>query len=638
MHYDDFQQKAINYINEGFSVIVSAPTGAGKTVIAEHVINDCLAKDLKAIYTAPIKALSNQKFRDFQEHFGDKIGILTGDVSINPLAPILIMTTEIFRNKILGEVSSLDGYSWIIFDEVHYLDNYERGTVWEESIMFLPEHMKILALSATIPNINELVGWIESVHKKPVRIVKEDNRPVPLHFIFQHEDRIINNIHDLRFPKRRRGDRHRKNFRDNFRTKPNKLGTMIRELENNKRLPCIFFVFGRRRCEYLAEELQGVSFTAEHEKKEILRLYDDLCERFDLKDEKSASEMRPIIERGIAYHHAGMLPTLKEVVERLFTSKLIKIIFTTETFALGINMPARTVVFDELRKFYGDRFANLKTRDFYQMAGRAGRRGIDTEGFVYSRINPLDVDYPELKRMIYGEPEKVCSRFNASYATILNLYDKHSENLYDIYPRSFHYFQERQNSHKRAVDFMRRKVEILKDLSYIKNGALTQKGRFASKVYGYELALSELHEEGILDHLPAVDLGILFIALIYEPRKNMESPEIPKNAHRLRHITDGVMARINKREHKLYLPLSKNYYYHLTTPLEMWMMKEPFEVILRHTQADEGEVIRTFRMSIQIFREILETNISHDFKDRIHKALQLINRDIIDAEKQLRVT
>ncbi len=223
---------------------------------------------------------------------------------------------------------------------------------------------------------------------------------------------------------------------------------------------------------------------SEDERFKIIELYNKLCEKFEINYDKSAELILPLIEKGIAYHHAGMLPTLKEVIERLFTSRLLKVIFTTETFALGINMPARTVIFDELRKFYGKGFATLKTRDFYQMAGRAGRRGIDKEGFVYSRVNPHWISFPELQKVIYGSPEKVKSRFNASYATILNLYDKYKERLYDIYPLSFHYFQAKKQLRKKAVELLRNKVKILKELGDIRKNSLTEKGRFAGAARG----------------------------------------------------------------------------------------------------------------------------------------------------------
>ena len=625
MIYDPFQEKAINYIKEGFSVIVSAPTGAGKTVIAEYVINDCLAKGTKAIYTAPIKALSNQKFRDFQENFKDHIGILTGDVTINPGAPILIMTTEIFRNRVLEENANLRDYAWIIFDEIHYLDDYERGTVWEESLIFLPPNMKMLALSATIPNIDEFAKWLELIHKKPLKTVKENKRPVPLHFFFQCHNKIMDRASGI------------KNLGRHEHFKPNKPVSLIKYLFENNKLPCIYFCFSRRHCERLAEEILGFDFLNYNEKQAIKTLYHELRQRFDLLEEKSAGFMLPFIERGIAFHHAGMMPTLKEVIERLFTSRLIKVIFTTETFALGINMPSRTVVFNELRKFYGNSYSSLKTRDFYQMAGRAGRRGIDEEGFVYSRINPHHTSGQEVDRIIYGFPEKVESKFNASYATILNLYTKYKEKLYEIYPLSFHYFQANKDSRKNALDLLYNKVRLLKDLGYIKNNEVTKKGGFASKIYGYELSLAELYEKGVLENLSETELGILCLGLVFEPRKISVLPKLSRAAKSIKNITDTVLANIEKSERKLKIrPFSKKYYYHLSPCLEAWLRNESFDNILRYTDSDEGEIIRYFRMGIQILRELMDTPCSAEFKEKALKLIHVINRDIIDAEKQLR--
>ncbi|MFC1666474.1 DEAD/DEAH box helicase [Candidatus Omnitrophota bacterium] len=640
MIYDSFQQKAIDYIKDGYSVIVSAPTGAGKTVIAEYIIMDCLKKGERVIYTAPIKALSNQKFRDFHENFPEKIGILTGDVSINPSAPVLIMTTEIFRNKVLEEKSNLDNYSWIIFDEVHYLDDYERGTVWEESLIFLPNHMRMLALSATIPNIDEIASWLSSIHKKPLKIVKETNRPVPLHFFYQTQGEILDNLHrvnSVAYKTQRSYRHHGRRFSKHGLLKPNRPSALIKHLSENDKLPCIYFVFGRKRCQYLAEEVMRFDFINQEEKRMILTLYNKLCVRFDIENDKSAQLLLPFIEKGIAYHHAGMLPTLKEVVERLFTSRLIKVIFTTETFALGINMPARTVIFDELRKFYGKSFGVLKTRDFYQMAGRAGRRGIDKEGFVYSRVNPHWTSFQELHKIIYGTPEKVRSRFNASYATILNLYERYGEKLYEIYPFSFHYHQAKKQFRKKATDLLRSKVKILKELGYIKKNQLTEKGNFAGKIYGYELSLSEVYEKGILEKLSELELGILCTALVFEPRKRSILPELSKNVRSLRNTTDNVIDRIQRLEKKFDIrPLSKAYYFHLSPCIEAWMKKEDFDRILRYSDADEGEIIRYFRMAVQILREVLDAPTSLEFKNKVKKVMQLINRDIIDAERQLR--
>ena len=640
MQYDPFQKQAIDYINQGHSVIVAAPTGAGKTVIAEHVIRDCLNRGTKVIYTAPIKALSNQKFRDFQVNFPDKVGILTGDVTINANAPTLIMTTEIFRNKILEEKSTLKDYSWIIFDEIHFLDDQERGTVWEESLIFLPDHMNVLGLSATIPNIQELADWLQAIHQRPIKTIEEHKRLVPLHISYQCQGKVLDdfqglvkegykNVHHV-YSKGRR-------FSKESPLRPNKPSSLIQYLLEEDLLPCIYFVFSRRRTEHLAEEMKSFNFLSQAQRQEIKSLYDKLCETFDVTGETSAQVLRPFIERGIAYHHAGMLPTLKEVVERLFTSRLIKVIFTTETFALGINMPARTVIFDELSKFYGTGFGPMKTRDFFQMAGRAGRRSIDIQGFVFCRVNPQFISSQSVYRIIHSKPEKVISRFNASYATILNLYQKFGERLYDIYPRSFHYFQESKNSRRKALEHLRTQVNLLKTLGHIKAGQLSEKGIFASRVYGYELLLSELYAEGILEELSEEALGILSAAIVFEPRKGEHKPSLSASAKKLEKTTSDVIRGLHWMEQKFQIKhVSKICYYHLAPALEAWIKGESFEKILRMTDSDEGEVVRYFRMAIQILREINEAPISLEMRAKIHRLIRLINRDIIDAEKQLR--
>lgn len=642
MQYDRFQKEAIDYINQGYSVIISAPTGSGKTAIAEYVITQCLQQNRGVVYTAPIKALSNQKFRDFQGQYGDKIGILTGDVSINANAPVLIMTTEIFRNKALENPKSLKKYAWIIFDEVHYIDDDERGTIWEESIMFLPHHMKMLCLSATIPNINEFSSWIESVHKTKFKQVIERQRPVPLHFFFQCQNEIIDRLKKLRqigYKKKIAYTYHgKRRFGSSF-FKSNRINTLLRHLEVKNALPCIYFAFGRRRCEKLAGELDNFDFLNPEEKEQIELMYQRLCQRFDLEHEASAIKLLPLIKRGIAYHHAGMLPTLKEVIERLFTSRLIKVIFTTETFALGINMPARTVIFDQMRKFYGHYHRNLKTRDFYQMAGRAGRRGMDKEGYVYCRINPRWIEFEEVKRILYARTESVRSKFNSSYGTLLHLYAQHQEKLYKLYPLSFHYFQEKPRQRKSAQEMLKNKVSLLKELGYIENQRLTAKGEFAAGLYGFELPLGEMYAQNIFDQLSPTELAILSCALVYEPRRQDENPKIPRKLGRLSTITENTSAHIQRLERKWHLwPKSKGYFYHLSPACEAWIGGCDFNKLMSYTDVDEGELVRYFRMAVQILREIQYAPVSSPkLKNKIAKLLPLLNRDIVDAEKQLRI-
>ncbi|MDD5423380.1 MAG: DEAD/DEAH box helicase [Candidatus Omnitrophica bacterium] len=622
MIYDRFQQEAIDHINAGHSVIVFAPTGAGKTAIAEHVLEECIRGQKGVIYTAPIKALSNQKFRDFQANYGDSIGILTGDVSINAQAPVLIMTTEIFRNKVLDDPDSLKKYSWIIFDEVHYIDNPERGTVWEESLIFLPTHMNILCLSATIPNIDQFAKWIGSIHKKDVKVVIENTRPVPLHFFFQCHDNVVDDLNKLKGMRSYR---------------PNRTHSLIKYVESKDGLPCIYFVFGRKRAEYLASELYNCQFLDKTESAQVLALFEGLCERFDLTHEKSAIDMIPLIRRGVAFHHAGMLPTLKEAIERLFTSRLVKVIFTTETFALGINMPSRTVIFDELTKFYGNYTRTLKTRDFYQMAGRAGRRGIDTEGFVYSRINLRRIKLDEVRRVIYGTPENVNSQFNASYATMLNLYSRYKDELFNIYPLSLHYSQTKVKEQRAALKVMESKLTLLKELGHIAGGKLTPKGEFAKAVYGYELLLAELYDDGVFENLDEIGLGILAVATVFEPRKGQVVVGLSKNVQYMKNVSMELHDRIVRKESRYGIhPYCKAPHFNLAKAIEGWMHGMKFEKILDLTDTDEGEVIRYFRMAIQILREISDAPISPVLAGRIKTTIRMINRDIIDAEKQLR--
>jgi superfamily II RNA helicase len=469
-----------------------------------------------------------------------------------------------------------------------------------------------------------LASWISSIHHKPVKTVIEEKRPVPLHFFFQCSNEIVDRIDLLK--RLRYG-------------KPNKISALINYLRQKDALPCIYFVFGRRRAEDLAFELLNYNFLNNKEREQMLSMYNSLSERFGLKSEHSALKLFPLIQRGIAYHHAGMLPTLKEVVERLFTSRLLKVIFTTETFALGINMPSRTVIFDDLRKFYGRYVRNLKTRDFYQMAGRAGRRGIDKEGFVYSRINLHKLNLQEIQRIIYGSPEEVKSQLNSSYATILNLYEKHKEELFKIYPLSLHFFQCRKNEQKEALRLIEAKLKLLKELNFIDKNCLTQKGEFAKTVYGYELILSELYSEGILEQLDEFGLGIIAVAIVFEPRKNQRLPlNLSKNTRKIRHICEEIYLDIKRKEQRYRIyPFSKLPHFHLSAGIEGWLRGTNFDKTLQFTDTDEGEVVRYFRMAIQILREISEAKVSsHILREKIRETIRVINRDVVDAEKQLR--
>ncbi len=655
--YDPFQLKAIEAIDAEKSVLVSAPTGAGKTAIAEYAINKALARNQRVIYTAPIKALSNQKYRDFSAIYPDQVGLLTGDVSLNSHAPLVIMTTEIYRNQLFEDPERLKNTAWVIFDEVHYLDDPERGTVWEEAIMFSPPHVRFLALSATAPNIEELAEWIRSILDHPIEVIQEDRRPVPLVHLFQCQGKIYDDEKMLKkegflghdgWPSRWNrggGDGSRRSARGghqrwaaHLRAKPNRIDDLIAHIQTMKRLPCLYFAFGRKRTEELAWEQGKFNFLSAEDSVKILKHYDELCEKFQLANEPKAIEMRKLVAHGIAFHHAGMLPTLKEVIEQLFTSKQIMLIFTTETFAIGINMPAKTVIFDELRKFYGTHFGFLRTRDYFQMAGRAGRRGMDEKGFVYSRINPHDILHSVIIRIIFGKQEPIESQFNSCYATLLNLYNQFGQKLLDFYPRSLHFFQSNRKKRERGADMIERKLALLKEMGFLTSQGLTPKGDFGAWMYGYELPLSEMMESGFLETLDEVKLSVLLCALIYEPRRNQEARPIPNHLEIVENQAVRVWKKINRLEtHHRTWPLTKEAHFHMARALEAWIKGCPFNDLIKYTDIDEGEVIRYFRMVIQLLRQIKQApQASSHLRSTAQTALGKINRDLVDAEKQLK--
>ncbi len=625
---DDFQKRSIKEIEKHNSVIVAAPTGAGKTLIAEYVIEKCLNENKGLIYTAPIKALSNQKFRDFSQNFPQKVGIITGDVKINPRAPILIMTTEIFRNYLLQEPERLKDKEWVIFDEVHYLDDSERGTVWEESIIFLPKEMKILALSATLPNVTEFKDWIKKVHNQNIIAIEENNRPVPLHFYFQADNQIFSALKELK--------KHTFKNRGKFFLN-NRLDSLIKHLKTNNFLPCIYFCFSRKKCENYAKELSKFNFLNEDERKNIKTIYQDLIKKFKIEQHQSAQDMLYLLERGIAYHHAGLLPPLKEIIERIFTRKMIKVIFTTETFALGINMPSRTVCFDEITKYYKRRDHYLRTRDFYQMAGRAGRRGIDEEGYVFVRLKPFKGDIDEMRVIAKNNPELIKSQFNASYATILNLYNDIQDEIITIYPESFHYFQNRHRK-SREAKMLNSKLNLLKNLNYIKNQKLTLKGKFSSNIFGYELMVGELYESGFFKNISWIELTIAICAIVTESRTREQDIKLDKHLRKLKIKINNIATKIQKIEktYKIYPRILKPHF-QLAKPLQSWLRGDDFEKIAGITTTDEGEIIRNFRMTNQVLRDMNQRIIPEDLREKIIKASDVLNRDIVNAEWQLKI-
>lgn len=440
---DEFQIQAITEIENGHSLVLSAPTGSGKTLVAEYLIEKVLKTDRRIIYTSPIKALSNQKYRDFAKLYGDKVGILTGDVVINRDAQALIVTTEVYRNMAMEDPEAIADVSYVIFDEIHYLGDIERGTVWEESIIFSPKTVRFLALSATIPNCDELARWIESVIDHQVKVISHNHRAVPLSFLFFFNKQLLT-FKDLRAKVRGKAaaEEAPRALRGKKEADVRHL-EVIKQLRSQDRLPLLYFVFSRALADKLSlDTARKIDFTTPQEKAHIEEVVDNCIEKYQLQNLETAQNLREELIRGVGRHHAGLLPQLKELVEILFAEKILRVLFVTETFAVGVNMPARSVAYDALKKYDGRTFRPMQALEFCQISGRAGRRGIDTTGYVVVPHLARDLSIEELQNLVYGDIENLESQFDLSFNSVLNLYSGHkTEEVRMILKRNFAQFQ-----------------------------------------------------------------------------------------------------------------------------------------------------------------------------------------------------
>lgn len=653
LRLDRFQQEACSAIRAGHSVVVAAPTGCGKTLVAEYAIERALLLNERVIYTAPIKALSNQKFRDFGALYGDRVGIMTGDVTLNPGADALIMTTEIFRNTIFDNPERLAGIRYVIHDEIHYLDDPDRGTVWEESIMFAPDPIRFVFLSATISNLDQFAGWIREIRPGKLRVVVEEERPVPLDVsVFTGSEFIpVEKIRGAQFPGPRvRGGRRgrRRSFGPRY---MHQTLDMLRKIVEMGQIPAIGFIFSRAFVERYAVgclDLNLQLLTPE-ERDQLKAIWKSLSAEFELDETDTATaRLRRLLIRGIAFHHAGMLPTNKEIVERLFTSGLIKVLFATETFALGVNMPARSVFFETLKKYDGIKRDYMRTRSFMQMSGRAGRRGIDDRGFVYANVLASEDQPAGVRRVVLGKPELVDSQFNLSYATLLNLYSRLGDEIIEACQRSFAYYRHRK--HKRSpfadmVALVRRRIRCLQEEGYLEGQALTPKGRFASVVYGYEIHLSELYMGGLLDTLEPAELAVVLVAIVHEARRDEEYTQLARTVQKpLQESTERLLRGFMTRETELKLPGLKKLDWCLARAAWEWAEGASFEQIRTFNSAAAGDIVRSFRMAIQQLRQLgkplalpaFSGPQYADFKALLSETMTKLRRDVIDAERQLR--
>jgi antiviral helicase SKI2 len=459
---DVFQRRAIYRLERGENVFVAAHTSAGKTVVAEYAIALAMRNRMRVLVTSPIKSLSNQKFRDFTLRFGaDNVGLITGDVSINPEAPILVATTEILRSMLYRGADMIRDLAYVVFDEVHWASDPERGVVWEECLILLPEGCGIVMLSATVPNALEFASWVGKTRKRAVYVVSTYKRPVPLvHSLFVKSEPFP--LFDsskglfLHANFKAAAEKHSaasKNSTVRFGGgRQHSWVPLIKYLRLRELDPALVFCFSKRKCEESADSLYSTDLTAgAAERNQIHLFYNSAISRLSSADQKvpQISRMRESLKRGIGVHHSGLLPIVNEATEVLFQMGLVRILFCTETLAVGVNLPARTVVFSALKKWDGVGSRAIEPGEYLQMAGRAGRRGKDITGTVL--LYPAPADFPselEVKTLLTGASKHMKSAFRLTYNMLLNLMRVDTLRVEDVMSRSFSEAPAGRDSHQ----------------------------------------------------------------------------------------------------------------------------------------------------------------------------------------------
>ncbi len=609
---DAFQRDAMAHVQSGDSVVVAAPTGAGKTQVAEYAIRLAVAGGLRAVYTTPLKALSNQKFGDFSAEFDPGgVGLLTGDHSIRPDADVVVMTTEVLRNMLYARADRRGGtdadpfsdLGVVVLDEVHYLQDRYRGGVWEEIIIHLPAEIAVVALSATVSNVGEFADWMATVRGGTEAVI-EHKRPVPLDHEYcvayadtvRMEPTLTGSQRRLR-PNRDildlvsgRDGRSRRSAPGGGRRglRIPRRGEMVRLLGRRDLLPLIYFIFSRQGCDRAVEQLlhDGVHLTTRDEARRIRAVVHEHLEALDDAD-LDALGFAPWLaglEAGLASHHAGLVPAFREVVERLFAAGLVKVVFATETLSLGINMPARTVVIEKFTKFDGHDHHLLTPGQYTQLAGRAGRRGIDDWGYAVVAWSP-HVDFEEVAAVVSARKYELNSSFRPTYNMAANLVARlDRDGAHHVVNSSFAQFQadkgvvrleadaerrrqalasyaekaesesgdaaerwkNRASRTRRELRSIEKRIErrteslsrsfdaicgFLEDLGYMDGWQLTEKGQSLARIYGdQDLVAAEAMWAGIFDGLEPEELAAVASLLTFETRRDAWAEPLPEIA------------------------------------------------------------------------------------------------------------
>ena len=555
---DSFQIEALDAYDQGVNVLVSAPTGSGKTLVANYAIGAMLETGKKSYYTTPLKALSNQKFAELSQLFGEhNVGLLTGDTSINRTAPIVVMTTEVLRNMLLSDTGQLQALGLVIMDEVHYLQDPFRGGVWEEVLILTPPAVRFVALSATIGNAPFVGKWLNEVRGATATVI-ETTRPITLH---QHvavvrRGQELPEIIDLLDEERlsdaaRRIDNQMKSSR-RYRPGPKwhgpkssappapfrspKRSELLLALERDNLLPVIVFIFSRAACDDAVRQCRrdGLLFTTPEQRRDI----EEICRArlVDFSDEDLVAldyaEFLDCLRRGLAAHHAGMVPAFREIVETCFLQNLLYAVFATETLALGVNMPARTVALERFAKYSDAGRRVLTSGEYAQMTGRAGRRGLDDEGHAVVCFAP-ELALHDIGRVSIAHPSELHSSFRPTYNFTANLMNHFEyETAVEVVQQSYAQFEtnHRPAGSKRSLaDLMQSRHRVLEELGYAEGWKLTPDGHLLRSLYHEcDLLIAECLQMGIFDDLEPAQLAGLLSSFVYEAKRSARSNKTPQ--------------------------------------------------------------------------------------------------------------
>jgi len=641
---DPFQHRAMDAIDRGESVLVSAPTGSGKTLIADYAVARATEAGGKAFYTTPIKALSNQKFAELAARYGaHRVGLLTGDVSHQPGAPIVVMTTEVLRNMLFARSALLDDLHAVVLDEVHYLQDPYRGSVWEEVLVLTPPGVQFVSLSATVANAADFGRWLTSV-RGTTRVVVETHRPVTLHHHYAVAERGRDGItvfpllrngapnpEGVRLDERRRRSGHQR-LRVPRRTE------VVEYLAEAGMLPAITFIFSRAACDDATRQClqDGLRLTTTEERTRIRELVESSVERLSDDDLRTLGygPWSAALEAGVAPHHAGLVPAFRQAVERCFTEGLLKVVFATETLALGINMPARTVVVERFAKFRGSDTSALTSGEYQQLTGRAGRRGIDTVGHAFvlwSQATPFGL----VARTAVAPPPDLVSSFHPTYNLAVNLVRRWTRaEAHSLLESSYGQWQAPDGSESLVAQLDRR-LAILGDRGFLDGWRLTEDGLALAGVYHEsDLLVAEVLRAGVLDDLEPAHLAGVASSLTFEARRVGDEPPVPRQARVVERLAavESLAAGLRADERKVGLRRTRRPDGGLARSVVAWASGGTLDRVLRDAEVAPGDFVRNVRQIIDLVRQVGQVAPEAATRANADLAVALLRRGVVGAD------